>query len=60
MDEYNKESKFNNLYILQNYLTFFMILTINLKKYPDLIKTIFTGEMKFFNELVDILLPLKK
>ena len=36
-----------------------MILTINLKKYPDLIKTIFTGEMKFLNELVDIILPLK-
>ena len=59
-DEYQKDSSYNNLTLLQNYLTFFMILTLNLKNYPEYIKTIFIGKLNFFHILVEILIQLKK
>ena len=59
-EEYNKEGIYNNLSVLQNYLTFFMILTINLKDFPDFIKTVFQGQFNFFNKLVEIIKKLKK
>ncbi len=59
-EEYNKEGIYNNVSVLQNYLTFFMILTINLKDFPDFIKTVFQGQFNFFNKLVEIIKKLKK
>lgn len=59
-EEYNKERIYNNLSVLQNYLTFFMILTINLKDFPDFIKTVFKGQLNFFSKLVEIIKKLKK
>ena len=59
-EEYNKERTYNNLSVLQNYLTFFMILTLNLKNYIEFIKLIFKGQIDFFNKLVEILMLLKK
>ena len=59
-DEYQKESNYNNLTLLRNYLYFFMILTLNLKNFPEFMKTIFKGKIDFFHKLVDILMPLKK
>jgi len=59
-EEYNKENIYNNLSILRNYLTFFMILAINLKDFPDFIKTVFQGQISFFNKLVEIITKLKK
>ena len=57
---YKKEHSYNNLYIIQNYLIFLMILTLNLQKYPEFIKAIFKGTLDFFHKLVDILMTLKK
>ena len=57
---YKKEHSYNNLYIIQNYLMFLMILTLNLQKYPEFIKAIFKGTLDFFHKLVDILMTLKK
>ena len=59
-EEYNKERIYNKLSVLQNYLTFFMILAINLKDFPDFIKTVFQGQINFFNKLVEIITKLKK
>ena len=59
-DEYQKESNYGNQTLLQNYLTFFMILTLNLKNFPEFIKTIFKGKIDFFHKIVDILMSLKK
>ena len=56
---YNEESTYTNRVILQNYLNFFMIFTINLKHYPVFIKTVFKGETDFFHKLLLILTGLK-
>ena len=56
---YNEESTYTNRVILQNYLHFFMIFTLNLKHYPVFIKTVFKGETLFFNKLINILMGLK-
>ena len=56
---YNEESTYTNRVILQNYLNFFMIFTLNLKHYPVFIKTVFNGETDFFHKLLLILTGLK-
>ena len=45
--------------MLENYLHFFMIITINLKHMPDYIKTVFKGENNFYNKLIEYIMPLK-
>ena len=57
--EYELEPDYCNLSLLQNYLIFFMVLTLNLKKYPLFIKTVFTGKTKFFRSLVKEIFKLK-
>ena len=50
---------FNNLSLIQNYITFFMVLVLNLKEYPSFIKLIFEGESKFFKTLCVNLFKMK-
>ena len=45
--------------MLENYLHFFMIITINLKHIPDYIKTVFKGENNFYNKLMEFIIQLK-
>ena len=61
-DQYKKTPTYNNFILVQNYIIFFMVLTLNLKKYPSFIKTVFKGECDFFHKLVEILkeFPKKK
>ena len=59
-DEYHKNKNYCNLSIIQNYLFFFMIITLNLKNYPLFMKTIFLGKIDFFHKLVDLIMKLKK
>lgn len=50
-----KQSKiYFDFSILQNYVTFFMIITINLKSNPNFIKKVFDDKLKFFNKLVKL------
>ena len=37
-----------------------MVITLNLKKYPNFMKAIFKGQLDFFHRLVELLIPLKK
>jgi hypothetical protein len=50
---------FNNLSLIQNYITFFMVLVLNLKEYPSFIKLIFEGKSKFFKTLCVNLFKMK-
>ena len=59
-DEYQKEKNYRNLSLIQSYLAFFMIMTLNLKNYPLFMKTVFLGNIDFFHKLVDLLMKLKK
>ena len=61
-EQYKKNHTYNNFILIQNYIIFFMVLTLNLKKYPSFIKTVFKGECDFFHKLVEILkeFPKKK
>ena len=51
---------FFDLSILQNYVIFFMIITINLKSYPQFINNVFNGPTKFFKQLVKLFTVLSK
>ena len=53
------ERTYNNRVILENYLNFFMILTLNLKNYPLFITAVFKGENIFFPKLIDYIFNLK-
>lgn len=53
------ERTYNNRVILENYLNFFMILTLNLKNYPVFITAVFKGENIFFPKLIDYIIKLK-
>ena len=59
IDEYNKVPDYAGFYLLQNYITFFMVLVLNLKKYPQYIKLIFNGKIKFVDELYKAIINLK-
>lgn len=54
-DEFESSPTINNYMLLQNYLIFFMVLTLNLKKFPSFIKIIFEGELEFFTNLKKLL-----
>ena len=49
-----------DLSILQNYVIFFMIITINLKAYPKFITNVFNGPTKFFKQLVKLFSVISK
>ena len=49
-----------DLSILQNYVIFFMIITINLKAYPKFINNVFNGPAKFFKQLVKLFSVISK
>lgn len=51
--EYSEDPDFNRLMLIQNYIIFFMVVVLNLKKYTSLIKIIFQGKLNFFSELID-------
>ena len=57
---YNKNPTQHNYFLIKNYVIFFMIITINLKKYPSFIKKIFKGETKFFTNLNKLIAKIKK
>ena len=51
IEQYTALPGFNNLSLIQNYITFFMVLVLNLKEYPSFIQLIFEGNSKFFKTL---------
>ena len=57
---YNKNPTQRNFFLIKNYIIFFMIITINLKRYPSFIKNIFKGKTNFFNSLVEIINQIPK
>ena len=57
--EYSEEPNFNHLMLIQNYIIFFMVLVLNLKKYTNFIKIIFDGKIKFFKKLCDRIFTMK-
>ena len=57
--QYSDDSSFNNLMLIQNYIIFFMVLVLNLKKYPSFIKIIFNGKLQFFKNLCDSIFDMK-
>ena len=57
--EYLEEPGFNRLMLIQNYIIFFMVLVLNLKKYPSFMKIIFNGQLQFFQKLCDSIFEMK-
>ena len=57
--DYSDDPTFNKLMLIQNYIIFFMVLVLNLKKYKSLIKIIFEGKLGFFSELRDSINNMK-
>ena len=57
--EHSEDPTFNKLMLIQNYIIFFMVLVLNLKKYTSLIKIIFQGKLSFFSELRDSINNMK-
>ena len=51
IEQYAISSGFNNLSLIQNYIIFFMVLVLNLKEFPFIVKEIFEGKSKFFKNL---------
>ena len=50
---YINEPISHNFFLIENYIIFFMIITINLKNFPSFVKTIFIGKKLFFKSLTD-------
>ena len=59
INQYSTLPCFNNLSLIQNYITFFMVLVLNLKEYPSFIQLIFEGNKKFFKTLTLNLFKMK-
>ena len=57
---YNKNPTQHNFFLIKNYIIFFMIITINLKRFPTFIKIIFKGKANFFNNLVGLINQIQK
>ena len=57
---YNKDTAIHNYFLVKNYITFFMIITINLKHFPAFVKEIFTGKKQFFKTLMDSINTIAK
>jgi hypothetical protein len=59
IQEYTADQSFNNLMLIQNYIIFFMVLILNLKKFPNFIKIIFNGKAEFFQQLCEHIFAIK-
>ena len=59
VEQYEKDSTYNNRVLLENYLIFFMILTINLKNVPLFIRIVFKGDNDFFYKLIELITRLQ-
>ena len=59
INDYSNEPSFNQLMLIQNYIIFFMVLVLNLKKYSNFIKIIFNGKIHFFKKLCDSIFTMK-
>ena len=57
---FNKNPTQHNFFLIKNYIVFFMIITINLKRYPCFIKSIFKGKCNFFSNLVELIKQIPK
>ena len=57
---FNKNPTQHNFFLIKNYIIFFMIITINLKRYPSFIKYIFKGKCNFFHNLVELIQQIPK
>ena len=57
---FNKNPTQHNFFLIKNYIIFFMIITINLKRYPSFIKNIFKGKCNFFHSLVELIKQIPK
>ena len=57
--DYVNDPSFNQLMLIQNYIIFFMVLVLNLKKFPNFIKIIFEGHSQFFKKLCDSIFAMK-
>ena len=57
--EYLEDPGFNRLMLIQNYIIFFMVLVLNLKKFPSFMKIIFNGQLQFFQKLCDSIFEMK-
>ena len=52
IDEYSANPNINNYMLIQNYLIFFMVIALNLRKKIDFIKIIFNGKLQFFQKFI--------
>ena len=59
INEYSQDPNFNRLMLIQNYIIFFMVIVLNLKKFSSLIKIIFKGNLNFFEDLRDAINGMK-
>ena len=57
---YIKNPTQHNYFLIQNYIIFFMIITINLKSCPSFIRCVFEGKTQFFENLVEAIKKLTK
>ena len=55
---YTEDQTYFNIAIIKNYITFFMILFLNIKQ-PSFVKTVFVGENLFFKTVVNIINNMK-
>lgn len=59
VDKYKKTKTFIDFCILQNYLTFLMIITLNLKNKKTFIRRLFKGKNHFIDKILEIIFPLE-
>ena len=48
---YNKNPTEHNYFLIRNYIIFFMIITLNLKRYKSFITLVFRGKQNFLADL---------
>ena len=58
--KYFKDPSYNNLMLIQNFITFFMVLILNLKDNKSFVKIVFNGESQFFSKLCNIFFSLEE
>ena len=57
---YEKDKTDHNYFLIKNYVIFFMIITINLKKFTSFVLLIFKGNINFFKNLILSINTIKK
>jgi hypothetical protein len=53
---YNKNPTEHNYFLIRNYIIFFMIITLNLKRYKSFITLVFRGKQNFLADLKQLIL----